>query len=548
MLCRVATAKAAAPDQSQSCMQHLRPRRRTEAQQWQPTCTCSLPFSLILYTLIASSVLLLSSIPCSSRLPSFNMPVTIIPAAHEPKSHPTMRPADSIKQLLQRSCPDSHLPNKTRVVASSFRNLGTGGSDAVYPSSSSFVRSAIEAWGRHSHLVLRPEDLWFTILVQINFFMQENAESVRHLFVSHAGKKPLTVWANSWPEVVEGFRAELQKNIKTPWMSDWVSPGFSTSDEGDEQTATVLMMGLMKAFFEFEGGIVCGIPSITLLGTKQDWQRLLKKIDRIEEFGVQPKDYARRLRPILSRIVSTFDSPASAETKDFWNQLVHAKVMHSEICGAPPVQYYVSGWILGFFYWTSEGYADCNLSSGSRSEGALKYDGVKYGMAALEDLPMGYAKAKFKMLNEHGGEEETFKGWVLAGSVGKSIVDGAPRGYQVAVAHRDYQESSGEASDEDEACNCLSGLMCSLGCFGRSSAAGTSAGNVRSSSEKQATMENEKGVELSRAHSTIQPRSGWFLFGPDTDAGPFHDDEEICGPTVDAINSCEGVEHVHDEY
>jgi hypothetical protein len=32
--------------------------------------------------------------------------------------------------------------------------------------------------------------------------------------------------------------------------------------------------------------------------------------------------------------------------------------------------------------------------------------------------------------------------------------------------------------------------------------------------------------------------SGWFLFGPAKDAGPFVYDEEIDGPTVDAIMDC----------
>ena len=61
------------------------------------------------------------------------------------------------------------------------------------------------------------------------------------------------------------------------------------------------------------------------------------------------------LRPILSRIVNSFDNPAAVETKAFWNQIVQAKVKHSNVCGEPPLQYIVSGWILGFFYWDSTG-------------------------------------------------------------------------------------------------------------------------------------------------------------------------------------------------
>src|ERR1700743_3144090 len=112
------------------------------------------------------------------------MPITIIPASHSPRPHPPIEAAKSVDQLLQLSCPDKWVPNETRVVASSF-GPGTAKFNRVnvYPSSASFVRSAIEAWGRHSHLVLRPEDFWFAILVQMNFYMAKHASKLRHLFV-----------------------------------------------------------------------------------------------------------------------------------------------------------------------------------------------------------------------------------------------------------------------------------------------------------------------------------------------------------------------------
>ena len=262
------------------------------------------------------------------------MPVTIIPGSHKPKRHATIQPAQSLDDLLQRSCPYSYFRDETRVVASSFGIRGPC-SINVYPSSSSFVSSTIEAWGRHSHLVIRPQDFWFTILVQMNFFMEENAESLRAIFV-HYGTKTLLVSGDDWHDVMNKFLNKVQDSIRACWLSDWISPGFSTSTVDDERTATVLMMGLMKAFFKYAGEITCGIPSITLLGTKRDWRRLLKKIDRLDDFGTEPKDYASRLRPILTHIVNSFDNPATTETKDFWNQILQAKVRHSRACGDLP--------------------------------------------------------------------------------------------------------------------------------------------------------------------------------------------------------------------
>lgn len=475
------------------------------------------------------------------------MPITIIPAAHQPKSHPAIQPAESIDQFLHFSCPDSYLPGETHIVASSFLTDVKSDGGTLYPSPSSFVRSAIEAWGRHSHLVLRPDDVWFTILVQVNFFMEKNAESLRDLFVSHQKQKYLEVWGKSWDAVMDDFNAALQSNLKTDWMSEWVSPGFSTTTIDDKRIATVLMMGSMKAFFDYAGGVICGIPSITLLGTKQDWKRLLRKIDRLQDFGMDPKAYANRLRPILSRFVQTFDSPSTTETKDFWNQMVQAKVKHGS-CGQPPTQYIVSGWILGFFYWDATGNVSKKFSEGlakRKEPGALQYDHVRYGEAALEDLPVGYAKCKFKMLNAHGGPtDEPMQGWVLAGNIGKSIADGAPKGYRAALASQYNARKSKAAKDGDECSSPFSGLLRGLNCFGRKQESFSDAMQVQQ--EKRALKELEEKADAVNTHSTMQPRSGWFLFWPQKDGFPSfysEEDSEADGPTVDAIDSCGSVVH-----
>jgi hypothetical protein len=458
----------------------------------------------------------------------------------------------------------------------------------------------------------------------MNFYMEKNAEAVRHIFVSHEGKKELEVWAWTWAEVIESFREEIQKNIKTPWMSDWISPGFSTSTDVDEATATVLMMGLMKGYFDYAGGIICGIPSVTLLGTKDDWQRLLSKVDRLSDFGTHPATYASRLRPIVSRMVQTFDSPGDPAIKAFWNEMVQARVKHSIVCGYPPTEYIVSGWILGFIYWDATGEQNKRHSNGDslyRHPGQVVYDGVRYGESPLQDLPIGYAKAKFKMLNCHLGPDpfEPWKGWVLAGSVGKRITKGVPEVYlsgpeRHASGCRLLADPSPVVSDiarkadennGDPSSNFLSRVLKRLNCFGQKEKPQQVRENpvqpAMVSEKEDSTLEDTKDVqekpdfEAQKAsppkqevlstplapcgslgspsseregnsnferlppvafpsivpldgHSTIQPLSGWFLFGPEEDPGPVHDGEEIHGPTVDAIESCNGTVHVDDDY
>jgi hypothetical protein len=309
-------------------------------------------------------------------------------------------------------------------------------SEGIRPSSDSFVSGAIDAWGRHQHLVIRPDEVWFTILVQMNFYMIRHAEEVRHLFVNHTGQQEIKVeTCCSWHEVLTIFQYEIQERVNTPWLLDWIKPGFTTTTESDEMTANVLIMGLMQAFFTYTGGIVCGLPSVTLLGTQADWQKLLVKLDRLADFGAEPAAYANRLRPILRRFVRSFQEPDSVRTRNFWNQIVTAEPYN--LCGAPP--YFLSGWIVGFHYWTERGYNQ------SRGEGGdLVLDGVKYPRVGITQLPSSYATVPFKMLDY--GDMDEFPALLLAGNIGKKVVSGAPQGYADALARTGTGGSTAQAA------------------------------------------------------------------------------------------------------
>jgi hypothetical protein len=297
-------------------------------------------------------------------------------------------------------------------------------SSGIRPSADSFVSGAIDAWGRHQHLVIRPDEVWFTILVQMNFYMIRHAEQIRHLFVNHTGQQEIVVeTCCSWHAVLDLFQYEIQQRVNTPWLLDWITPTFTTTTESDVMTANVLMMGLMQRFFTYTGGIVCGLPSVTLLGTEADWQKLLDKIDRLPDFGAEPAAYAIKLRPILRRFVRSFQEPDSTRTRNFWNRIVTAEPFN--LCGAPP--YFVSGWITGFQYWTQIG------GNHSRADGGdVVLDGVRYASVGITKIPASYATVPFTML-DYGGLER-FPAMLLAGTIGKKVVSGAPPGYVDALA------------------------------------------------------------------------------------------------------------------
>lgn len=330
----------------------------------------------------------------------------------------------SATDLFRQSCPEEvadTLSYRPKLLMSSFVDFEQDDSNifeegTVYPSSDSIVRGAVEAWAQHQHLVLRPDEVWFEVLAQMNFYMTAHAEDIRHVFVTHEGKQEIQVWEFTWRDVIARFGTEIQKRVLTDWLLNWIMPGFSTSTENDGMTATVLMMGLMQHYFEFTGGVICGLPKVTLLGEKADWEKLLRKLDRLPDWGKEPAQYARHLRPIFKMFVRTWEQPGSSEVFSFWRQIVRANKKFS--CGAGPAEYNVSGWITGFLHWLEDGSLRVlDPDSIEPSEDTTTLGNVTYTPQALNGLPTGYAKVPLKMLN-YPVEGKSTQAYLLAGNVG----------------------------------------------------------------------------------------------------------------------------------
>ncbi|KAF9072083.1 hypothetical protein BDP27DRAFT_1361330 [Rhodocollybia butyracea] len=337
------------------------------------------------------------------------MPISFFPAKHGanplPKS-PT--PASNTPaSFLKSACGETG--NKAgEILQSSFASKKI--SDAVLPTSNGLVDTIIKAYGGHHALVLRPDDVWLCILTQFSFYVDANAESLRSIFVAHEGKKELTVTAVGTRYTVDfGHMARtmterLRENINDPSVVDWITPKFSTTTLNDVVVSSVLMMATMKHYFSYTFRIICGIPKVTLEGEKSDWQELLRRIERLKEYGEEPTRWYGLLHPILSQFVKAFDNPDGKENIEFWDGVVIRP--KTNLCGGPDL----SGWITAFCVWTNHG-----KWMGPRAVPSSH----AYHEIHTSDIPMGYAEVDVKV-DDNGALFQTI---MVSGLVGMQVCD-----------------------------------------------------------------------------------------------------------------------------
>ncbi|KAF7342429.1 hypothetical protein MVEN_01832100 [Mycena venus] len=129
----------------------------------------------------------------------------------------------------------------------------------IFPDSqgNGFVNTVLDAYNQHRALVIRPDDVWLTIISQFSLFMVDL----------------------------------IEKNVVDPTLREWAMPGFTTTTDNDTTVAAVLMMATLKEYFTLE---------------------------KLKEYGIETIAWYYLLHPVISAFTNAFDAPESEENVDFW--------------------------------------------------------------------------------------------------------------------------------------------------------------------------------------------------------------------------------------
>lgn len=279
-----------------------------------------------------------------------------------------------------------------------------------------FVDAVTAAYSRHHHLTLRPEDVWLAIISQFSLYVNKHAEELRGKFVAHEGQKKLRIvyedttrYTVDFADFTQRIGGLIAKNVVDGEICRWITPDFSTTTGDDVVVANIMMMGTLQAYFRYECLIMCGIPSVTLLGTKQDYEEILRRLDKLAHYGKEPEASADLLRPVLRCFVRSFDEPAHPDVRGFWGRICD---LHS----GSGFDYY-SGWITAFCFWNGQGERQV-FPGDSRARHVEAMHGGRvaqdYGLVDMSDVPSGFTKVPVHLI-DNGVELEAE---MVAGSVG----------------------------------------------------------------------------------------------------------------------------------
>ncbi|KAJ7607155.1 hypothetical protein FB45DRAFT_1011415 [Roridomyces roridus] len=382
------------------------------------------------------------------------MPVSFTVATHPanevtlPKEGPF-----TAEQLLAKTCP-KHYESAESLLQSSFTGTGlaqkltrrfstkrTGAptlDKGLVPNPNGLVNTIISAYNNHHNLILRPDDIWLCVLTQFNFFVNANAEVLRATFVAHEGKRDLTVYVQKKRHEMDfgALSREmvdlLHENLVDPSLRAWIIPTFSTTTTKDRTVAAITMMSTLQGYFRyFFEAITCGIPRITLEGTKADWQDILRRLEKLKEYGIETIAWYHLLVPVITRFVRAFDAPEDQENVEFWQKVAH-------FIGGSGVSHY-SGWISAFCVFDPRGkwlgralkktvspdtlaaaefwsaYAD--NSYGYDDQSSLTLDGTTFHMTDSENIPSAYVHVPVKLV-DRSEPDQMWSSVMVAGVVG----------------------------------------------------------------------------------------------------------------------------------
>ena len=221
---------------------------------------------------------------------------------------------------------------------------------------SSLIQGLVLAYKNHYPITITPDMIWILVLQGFSRFMEKYDNLVRERFVNFKGKKdlkierlqysPSTATKEVWDGIIKEFVEKIGQHVGQETI-DNLECNFSTTSQVAQVTSQVAIMSAMKQYFTYRVLMAgCGISSITLEGSIQDWEKIKSKLEFLSTKAL--KWWTKHLIPIIDNIIATkkyYNSKGklNKELVEFWKGMIKLKGK-----GDLYEPHIINGWIVKF--------------------------------------------------------------------------------------------------------------------------------------------------------------------------------------------------------
>jgi hypothetical protein len=241
----------------------------------------------------------------------------------------TILKPSSFHMVNEQNKPLPHLLPKPTTAKTIAGYYGSKYDKVVYANSSKpiisgringFYDAFYNAYFRHLNLVLSADQFWLIILQSLSIQINQNSEKFRHKFVNFGEKMDLDVRYmklesdQEYEDLISGFNDKLKKEVN-PELFELLQPNFSTLTPIMKTVTSITVMNVCSKFFHYKGHPLCGIRSVRLLGTLEDWEKLRKKAEILLNM-FEMDWWSPYLLPILDELVLIYKGKSNTL---FWD-------------------------------------------------------------------------------------------------------------------------------------------------------------------------------------------------------------------------------------
>lgn len=215
----------------------------------------------------------------------------------------------------------------------------------------------LEAYKEHRPVTISPPDImWLLICQGFGQHVNNNAEELRSKFVDFQGGQKLLevireVSSESsleefpWESIFPEFTEKIGGAYTGKELTETLSADFTTTTNASLIASQITIMESVKKYFKYKVTMIgCGIPSVTIEGTTEDWEKILTKLDFLAQYDLEW--WTSALKPIIEEII---DTKSGKFNKEFWMDMIR---YHRE--GLYGSKQDIDGWLVKFYPYGSD--------------------------------------------------------------------------------------------------------------------------------------------------------------------------------------------------